>query len=328
MGMDLVPVYDEGDGVDVRISPAVVNNMGVRTAKVIRARLRRRIDTMGYVDFDENKISHIHVRAKGWIEKLKVKSEGTRVKKGDLLFDYYSPDLVNAQQEYVLALNSTNRRLIKASGERLVALEISQRQINELAKTRKVKQYVQVYAPQDGIVAKLKVRQGSFVTPKDEIMSLADLSSVWLLAEVFESQADWVKVGQTAKVHLSYLPGYEWEGTVEYIYPSLDAKTRTLKARLRFKNQDEELKPNMFANVLIYAGDKKNVIVIPSEALIRTGSDARVIVALGMGAVDFAPEPVGEFLLSGLIAATGEHHLVCNRPGLRCGRVDQRVEVT
>ena len=293
MGMDLVPVYDEGGGTSVRISPAVENNMGVRTAIVNRDKLWRRIDTVGYVDFDENKISHIHVRTKGWIEKLKVKSEGERVKKGDLLFEFYSPDLVNAQEEYVQAIRSANRRLMSASRERLLALDISEKQINSLAKLKRVSQYVQVYAPQDGIVAKLKVREGMFVTPRQDIMSLADLSSVWLQAEVFESQANWVKEGASAVVRLSYLPGQEWEGKVEYIYPSLDAKTRTLKARLRFDNPGEKLKPNMFANVVIYGGAKKNVIVIPNEALIRTGSDARVIVAMGKGRYQPRPVKVG-----------------------------------
>jgi Cu(I)/Ag(I) efflux system membrane fusion protein len=114
-------------------------------------------------------------------------------------------------------------------------------------------------------------------------MSLAELSSVWLLAEIFESQADWVRVGQPADVRLSYVPGRVWEGEVEYVYPSLNPKTRTLKARLHFDNPDEALKPNMFADVTIYGGARKDVIVIPREALIRTGTEERVILALGQG---------------------------------------------
>ena len=195
MGMDFIPVYDDGGGPAVKISPVVENNMGVRTSKATRDKLWRRIDTVGYVDFDENYISHIHLRTKGWIEKLYVKSEGERVTKGQLLFDVYSPDLVNAQEEYVQALNSGHKRLIKASRNRLVALGISEKQIAEIRKSKQVSQYVHVYALQDGIIAKLSVRDGMFVTPPFEIMTLADLSSVWLLAEVFESQANWVKVG-------------------------------------------------------------------------------------------------------------------------------------
>lgn len=284
MGMDLVPVYDEGgDGSTVRISPTVEHNMGVRTAIVKKDKLWRRIDTVGYVDFDENYISHIHLRTKGWIEKLYVKSEGERIKKDQLLFEVYAPELVNAQEEYLQALRSNHKGLASASRERLIALGISDSQIKQLSKNRKVNQYVKVFAKQDGILAKLNIREGMFVMPQKLVMSLADLSSVWLLAEVFESQADWVKVGQSAEVTLSYLPGREWEGEVEYIYPSLDPKTRTLKVRLHFDNKDESLKPNMFAKVNIYGGAKREVIIIPREALIRTGNNQRVIVSIGDG---------------------------------------------
>ena len=298
MGMDLVPVYDDGeDGITVKISPQVENNMGVRTAIVKKDKLWRRIDTVGYVDFDENKISHIHLRTKGWIEKLLIKSEGERVKKGQLLFEVYSPELVNAQEEYLQALRSGHKGLSGASRERLEALGISSSQIKKLNKKRRASQFVKVFAKQDGIIAKLNVREGMFVMPQKEVMSLADLSSVWILAEVFESQADWVKQGQSAEVKLSYLPGREWEGEVEYIYPSLDPKTRTLKVRLRFDNVDEALKPNMFANVTIYGGAKRDVVIVPREALIRTGNDERIIVSIGKGR--FQPREVTAGIESG-----------------------------
>lgn len=298
MGMDLVPVYDDGeDGITVKISPSIENNMGVRTETVKKDKLWRRIDTVGYVDFDENKISHLHLRTKGWIEKLYVKSEGERIKKGQLLFEVYAPELVNAQEEYLQALRSNHRGLTAASRERLIALGISDPQIKQLNKNRKANQYVKVFAKQDGILAKLNIREGMFVMPTKLVMSLADLSSVWLLAEVFESQADWVKVGQSAEVKLSYLPGREWEGDVEYIYPSLDPKTRTLKVRLKFDNKDESLKPNMFADVTIYGGAKREVKIIPREALIRTGNDERVIISIGEGR--FQPREVTAGIESG-----------------------------
>jgi len=298
MGMDLVPVYDDGeDGIEIRISPAVVNNMGVRTAKVERGPLWRRIDTVAAVDYDESKLSHIHLRTEGWIEKLAVRSEGERVKKGDRLFNIYSPTLVNAMEEYLQALKSNNRRLVSASKDRLVSLGVSKRQILSLEKTKKVAQTVAIYAQQDGVVAALKVREGMFVKPASEIMRLADLSSVWILAEVFESQVDWVELGQNAEVSLSYLPGKQWEGKVEYIYPSLDPKTRTLKVRLQFNNPDEELKPNMYAHINIYGGEKKNILTIPREALIRIGQQQRVIVDLGEGR--FAPQEVKAGIESG-----------------------------
>lgn len=288
MGMDLIPVYEEGeetsdDGPVVKVSPAVVNNLGVRTASVDRGRLWRKIDTVGYIDFDESKVSHIHLRTDGWIERLAVKSEGDRVKKGQRLFDVYSPTLVNAMEEYLQSVSSKNKRLIQASHDRLVSLGISEDQIEAIVKNRKINQTVSIYAPQDGMVSTLKVREGMYVKPAMEVMSLADLSSVWLLAEVFESQSNWVKVGQPADVKLSFVPGREWEGEVEYIYPRLDPKTRALKVRLQFDNPDEALKPNMFASINIYGGPKNDVLNIPREALIRTGKKERVIIDKGEG---------------------------------------------
>jgi Cu(I)/Ag(I) efflux system membrane fusion protein len=235
------------------------------------------------VDFDESRLAHIHLRTKGWIEKLYLESEGERVKRGDPLLDLYSPELVNAQEEYVQAMRSGSTALLRASRDRLIALGIPRDQIRKLARTREIQQTVTLYAPQDGMVATLPVRNGMYVTPRTRIMSLADLSSVWVLAEVFERQVDWVKLKNPADVRLSYLPGQDWEGRVEYIYPSLDPKTRTLRVRLRFDNPGERLKPNMYANVRIYGGPKENAIVIPLEALIRTGREERVILALGEG---------------------------------------------
>jgi Cu(I)/Ag(I) efflux system membrane fusion protein len=284
MGMDLVPVYaGDSDGRTVTIAPEVVQNLGVRTARSERSRLWRGIDTVGYVDYDESKVSHIHLRTEGWLEQLYVESEGERVSKGQRLFDLYSPDLVNAQEEYVQALKLGNQDLAQASRDRLVALGIPVDQIGQLETTRRVQQTVAIYAPQDGVVATLPVREGMFVRPAMRVMSLADLSSVWLLAEVYERQADWVKVDQQAEVRLTYRPGEVWRGEVGYIYPSLDPKTRTLKVRLRFDNPEEALKPNMYANVRIFGGPRENIIVVPLEALIRTGRAERVIIALGEG---------------------------------------------
>ena len=289
MGMDLIAVFannnaraDDNAGA-ISISPTVVQNLGVRTQQAELSRLWRGIDTVGYVDYDESKVSHIHLRTEGWIETLAVESEGDRFKKGDFLFDVYSPKLVNAQDELVTALSSGNKGLIRASKERLSALGISAAQINQLQTSRKVKQRISMYAPQDGVVSDLPVREGMFVKPSMKVMTLGDLSSVWLLAEVFERQSAWVEVGQLAEVSLSYLPGETWQGKVEYIYPSLDPKTRTLKVRLQFENPGERLKPNMYANVQIFGGAKENTIVIPLEGLIRSGREERVIIALGEG---------------------------------------------
>jgi len=284
MGMDLVPVYkNSGEGAEVRISAAVSQNFSVRLAAVERGRLWRGINTVGYVDYNEARVSHIHLRTSGWIEHLATHSVGERFKKGDTLLTLYSPELVNAQQEYVQALRSGSRPLISSSSVRLAALGLTEGQIKQLKKSRKVLQSVPIFADQDGVVSTLSVRHGMYVTPRNKVMSLADLSSVWLLVDVFEKQANWVKLGDTAEVRLSYQPGKTWTGRVNYIYPSLDKTTRSLKVRLVFDNPDEMLKPNMFAKVKILSGAKNNILIIPTEALIRTGAQERVIIAKGKG---------------------------------------------
>ncbi len=298
MGMALVPIYeDNGSGGGVSISPNVVQNFGIRVAPVERTRLWRGINTVGYVDYNEAKVSHIHLRTAGWIEHLATHSVGERFKKGDIMLELYSPELVNAQEEYVQALRSGNKQLIKLSARRLSSLGLVDKQIKKLRKTRQVLQTVPVYADQNGVVSKLSVRHGMYVKPSNKVMSLADLSSVWLLVDVFEKQANWVKVGDPAEVRLSYQPGKVWKGKVNYIYPSLDIKTRSLKVRLVFDNRGEMLKPNMFAKVKIFSGAKNNILVIPTEALIRTGVEERVIISKGDG--KFEPRTVTSGLESG-----------------------------
>lgn len=300
MGMDLVPFYGndtDEDDLSITVSPAMVQNLGVRTEDAKLGKLWKRVDSVGYVDFDENLISHVHLRTEGWIENLAVKSEGERVKKGDLLFELYSPTLVNAQDEYIQALRSKNKRLVNASYERLRALGVERSQINKIKRTRKAEQLIKVRASQDGIVSKLNAREGMFIKPKMEVMTLADLSSVWILVEVFERQADWVQVGKPAEVTLSYIPGRKWKGVVEYVYPSLNPKTRALRARLRFDNPDEALKPNMFTSVVIFGGATQDMVSIPLEALIRTGESERVIISLGEG--KFIPREVVSGIESG-----------------------------
>lgn len=287
MGMDLVPVYEEdeseiGDSI-VRIKPEIINNLGVRTTKVERGPLWKKIGTVGYIDYDETRINHIHTRTEGWIEKLRVRAEGEQVKRGQLLFELYSPPLVNAQEEYLQALASGNRVLTEASREKLVALGISASQIERLEKEKKVNQNIRFYAPQSGVLINLGVREGMYIKPETQILSLANLDSIWLLAEVFERQADWVKLGQEAEAELPSLPGVIWKGKVEYIYPDLDPVTRTLRLRLRFDNPEEKLMPNMYAHVTLFSGEKKDVLSIPREALIRGADHERVIVALGNG---------------------------------------------
>ncbi|MBL1141875.1 MAG: efflux RND transporter periplasmic adaptor subunit [Proteobacteria bacterium] len=289
MGMDLIPVYEgEDEGMDedmsiVKISPEVVNNLGVRSANVERGPLWKRIGTVGYIDYDETRINHIHTRTEGWIERLQVRAEGEEVKRGQLLFELYSPPLVNAQEEYLQALASGNRLLAAASKEKLSALGISKSQIDRLEKDKKITQNIRFYATQSGVLINLGVREGMYIKPETQILSIANLDTIWLLAEVFERQADWVEVGQSAEAKLPSMPGVIWKGTVEYIYPDLDPVTRTLRVRLRFDNSKEKLKPNMYSHVTIFTGEKKDVISIPRGALIRDAHQERVIKALGEG---------------------------------------------
>lgn len=298
MGMELVPVYPEGEqakdekGV-IRISPIVVNNLGVRTAPVVKGTLSRRIETVGYIEPNENKISHIHTYADGWVKNLMVKAVGEPVKKGQLLLQLYSPMLVNAQEEYLIALESKNQNLLEASHKKLLAFRISEQQIRTLKATRKASQLVDIYAPQDGIIEALNIREGMRVTPETEIMSLVDLSSIWIIAQIYEDQADWIKIGQTAEARLSAFPGKVWKGEVEYIYPRLDPITRTLRVRFRFDNLDWILKPNMYTSITILAEPKQNVLSIPLEALIRNSQGDRVIVALGKGRFQVRPVVIG-----------------------------------
>ena len=286
MGMDLVPVYaDETDAVPgtVRIDPRLVNNLGVRTTLAEKGTLSRRIETVGYIGYDEDTLQHVHTRVDGWIEKLATTATGDPVKKGQLLFELYSPTLVNAQQEFLAALRSSNPALRNASRDRLAALGVTAGEVARLEKERTVSQRVRVYAEADGVIAHLGVREGIFVTPATEVMSVARLDRVWVIAEVYERQAAWVEPGQLAEVELDYIPGRRWQGTVDYVYPELDAVTRTLKVRIRFDNEGEVLRPNMFARVTLLAAGTEPVVHVPREALIRGGNVDRVVLSLGGG---------------------------------------------
>jgi Cu(I)/Ag(I) efflux system membrane fusion protein len=286
MGMDLVPVYANSDDAQsgvVSIDPTLVNNLGIRTALAERGSLPRRIETVGYIGYDEDTLQHVHTRVDGWIETLAKTATGDPVKKGELLIELYSPTLVNAQQEFLTALASNNQGLKDASRDRLTALGVTRSEIARLERDRAVSQRIRVYAESDGVVAHLGVREGIFVTPATEIMSVARLDRVWVLAEVFERQSAWVQPGQEASVELDYLPGRTLRGSVDYVYPELDPATRTLKVRLRFDNEGETLRPNMFARVVIDGSAINNIVHVPREAVIRGGSSNRVVVDLGDG---------------------------------------------
>lgn len=289
MGMDLIPVYEDESSTDdfgpgaVRVAPHVVNNLGVRTAPVEVENMHTEISTVGYVQYDEDKLIHIHPRVDGWIEKLYVKAEGDPVEKGQPLYSLYSPQLVNAQEELLIALKRNNGSLVTAAKDRLKALQLSAGLIKELEQTKNVQQTITFYSPQAGVVDGLKIREGFYVKPGDTLLSIGKLDQVWVEAEVFERDAALIKEGLPVSMTLDYLPGEDWTGVVDYVYPALNSKTRTLRVRLKFGNPDFQLKPNMFAQVSIHANQADSAIIVPKEAVIRTGKQDRVVLALGDG---------------------------------------------
>lgn len=298
MGMDLIPVYEDENTDNevgtVTISPDVVNNLGVRTTTVVNGSLTVSVNTVGYVQYDEDRLLHVHPRVEGWIEKLHVKAAGDKVEKGEPLYELYSPTLVNAQEELLLALKRKNAILIEAAVERMSALQVSRSQISRLKRTGKVSQTITVEAPQSGIVDNLDVREGMFVKPGKNIMTIGQLEHIWVIGEVFERQATSVREGDAVRMWLDYLPGRVWEGVVDYIYPSLNTKTRTAEVRVHFNNTDGYLKPGMFAQMSIATAPSRASLIIPREALIRTGNQARVVVALGDGRFKSIAVDVGQ----------------------------------
>lgn len=290
MGMELVPFYEEGAGGGpdegpgtIRISPDVVNNLGVRTATAQRKVMSSVIRTVGYVKYDEDELIHIHPRVEGWIERLYVKATGDPVEEGAPLYEIYSPTLVNAQEEFVLALGRNNSQLIKASEDRLRALQLPSNAIAVLKETKQIQQTVTFYAPQSGVVDNLMIRQGFFVKPGNTMMSIGNLDQVWVEAEVFERQAAYVSEGIPVSMTVDYLPGERWVGEVDYVQPTLDAMTRTMKVRLRFDNESGALKPNMFAQVELDTQQNGESLIVPKDAVIRTGDNDRVVLALDEG---------------------------------------------
>jgi Cu(I)/Ag(I) efflux system membrane fusion protein len=289
MGMDLVPVYAAADQQGksnpgtIQVTADVINKLGVRTALARDIPWRSEIRTVGYVQYDEDRLQHIHPRVEGWVETLYVKAEGDPVSAGQALYELYAPELVNAQEELLLALKRNNQTLITAARDRLKALQMGEEFVSQLERSNEVRQTVTFRASRNGVVDNLGIREGFYVKPGTTMFSIGALDEVWVEAEIFERQAAQVSAGLSVTMTTEFLPGHAWQGEVDYVYPTLDPKTRTVRVRLRFKNLDELLKPNMFVQVVIHAQDDEAALVVPREALIRTGSQNRVVLALGEG---------------------------------------------
>lgn len=253
MGMDLVPVYEgaepSGDPAEVKLSAQEVNAIGVRTAVARVEPIAPIIDTVGFVTYDEDATSHVHARIAGWVEDIRVKAVGDPVKAGQPLFEVYGP-----RQE---------RETVDRVGQ--------------------AAEFLQVTAPQSGVITALSASEGMYLEPGVRALSITDLSSVWVLADVFERDIGRLTEGMKAEARFDPLPNEVFIGEVDYIYPELDQKTRTLTVRLRFKNEDTRLKPNMYGRIKLEADNNREAVTVPSEAIIRTGRAERVILKTGDG---------------------------------------------
>ena len=286
MGMDYIPVYAEDDGDRQRRTHGYGQDRsghgteyrgahgswpnGRRSAGISAA--------VGRVDFDEERLSRLHPKTEGWIEELYIDKTGEQIGKDAILLNIYSPQLVTSQQEYLLALNSLDalkespyeeirrgaEQLVTSSRERLELLDVPEHQIRELERTRRIKKNLHIHSPFDGVIINIGAREGQFVTPTTELYKIADLSRVWVFADVYESEVSWIQAGDPVDMKLAAIPGKVFTGRVGYIYPYAEAKTRTIKVRLEFDNPDLLLKPDMFADVTIHAQRTVDAIVIPA----------------------------------------------------------------
>ena len=285
-GMDLVPkMIDPNTGKHpaVSVKGEIIQSMGLRTEAVRKDTLWRFIRTVGRVDYNETKLIHLHPRAPGWMESLMIRSEGERVSEGDKLGTFYSPEILSAQVDFFVALEQSDSSRVEKARNRLRILGIDDATIRQLEESRETRNALPVYAPGEGIVTMLGAREGMYLKPDMEMMTIADLSSVWVMVDVYEHQIGWLSEGLTAEISVPAWPGKAWEGKVDYIYPELDMKSRTLRVRLEFSNPDMTLKPNMFAGVKVYGGPQRDTLLIPAEALIRTGERDTVVTSLGDG---------------------------------------------
>ena len=281
MGMDLIPVYEgqapAGDPAEVTLSSAEVNAIGVRSATARIEDVAQRVETVGFVAYDEHATSHIHTRVEGWIERLAVRAVGDPVAEGDLLFELYAPEITIASSELVRATRRQNSQEIAIARTKLRNFGVSPRQIDEMAQADRAAPRIRYYAPRDGVVIALEGADGMFLRPETRALSLTDTSTVWLIVDVFERDIGRITPGMTAKARMEHLPGEVFEGEIDYIFPELDPETRTLKLRLRFDTAAGRLRPNMFASVALFPSEARQALTVPSEAVIRTGRAERVI---------------------------------------------------
>ncbi|HSA97094.1 MAG TPA: efflux RND transporter periplasmic adaptor subunit [Acidobacteriota bacterium] len=295
MGMDMVPfeveeggeVSEVGGRIRVKISAERQQLIGVKTAQAAFQEIHKLIRAVGRVDYAEPNLSFVNLKYDGWVEKLYVNSTGRAVRKGEPLFDLYSPDLVAAQQEYLIALKSRAAlgdpsSILQPAREKLRLWGVTDAQIEELGKTGEARKTLTVYSPASGIVVEKDLFQGQKVMSGENLFKIADLSTVWIIGEVYEYELPFLKTGQEVMVSLSYYPGEAFGGKIAYIYPYLKPETRTNPIRIEVANPGLKLKPEMFANLEIRV-DYGTKLAVPISAVLDAGGTKIVFVTAGDG---------------------------------------------
>ena len=299
MGMDLVPVYENessDEGV-VTVDGSILQSMNVKMEFVKSRKLNSIIYTNGIVTTDERKEFIISSKLNGWIEKLYVNFVGQKVTKGQKLMEIYSPELVAAQQELITALkfketssSKTSDNLVQNAIRKLELLDIAKSEIDAIIKSKQTKKYIPLYAPSNGTVLVKEVVEGQKITPNKQLMAIADLSDLWIKADIYESELGAIKVGTDTEITFNYSPGKVYKGKITFIYPTVDPVTRTVSVRIDIQNKNAELKPAMFGNVKIIGEGSAKTPSVPETAVIRSGK--KNIVVLGLGEGKFKPVEV------------------------------------
>jgi Cu(I)/Ag(I) efflux system membrane fusion protein len=306
MGMDYVPVFDgevnASDGKQISISIEKVQKLGVKSEAATLRLLDKTVRAAGRIEINERRTYTIAPKFEGWVERLYVNTSGQSVSKGQALFDVYSPELISAQREYALAMQgaltlkdagedakASMKQLAAASLARLKNWDISEEQIKQLA-DGKAQRNLTFYAPVSGIVLEKKAVQGMRFMPGEMLYQIADLSSVWVVAEVAEQDIGSVKAGSVAQVNIAAYPDKHFEGKVDFIYPTLDTATRTVQVRVELANPNGLLKPSMFANMELAVSHGGKVLTVPASAVIDSGTRQVVLVQLAQG--HFEPRTV------------------------------------
>jgi RND family efflux transporter MFP subunit len=307
MGMDFLPVYADEATADaapsgpaglatVTVDARKLSLLGLKTVAATRAPLETTIRTVGRIAFDERRVHHVHTRYEAYVEKIEADFTGKYVRKGEILARVYSPELYATQEEYLLALKASrslgtasvssavqgSRDLLEAARRRLLLWDITQADIDALEKRGEPARTLNVYAPISGFITARTAYHGMKVMPADTLFDIADLSTVWVIADVYEYELPHIGIGQAATLTLSYWPGKLWKGNVSYVYPAVDEKTRTVKVRIELGNPKGELKPEMFADVTLHC-QPRTVLQVSDDAVLESGARNVVFVSEGEG---------------------------------------------